>query len=174
MEPVAAWSRNLADDLALVLVHRGGEPGQGAAGSGAPVRRPRRSSALPLKPWELPQFVQAEAKRSGRGVEQDAARLLVEAVGHDLRSLAAGVAQLLADAEQRSVDVAEVRRYFGGRAEVTSFAVADAVLAGRTGAALEQLRWAMSTGVAPVLVTSALATGVRGLGRLLTRSGRPP
>ncbi len=68
----------------------------------------------------------------------------------------------------RSSTVAEVRRYFGGRAEVTSFAVADAVLAGRTGVALEQLRWAMSTGVAPVLVTSALATGVRGLGRLIT------
>ena len=78
------------------------------------------------------------------------------------------MAQLLADAEQDTVTATEVRRYFGGRAEVTSFAVADAVLAGRTGAAMEQLRWAMSTGVAPVLVTSALATGVRGLSRLLT------
>ena len=51
---------------------------------------------------------------------------------------------------------------------MTSFAVADAALAGRTGVAMEQLRWALSTGVAPVLVTSALASGLRGLGKLIT------
>ena len=101
IEPVAALAAEPADDLALVLVHRGGQPGQGAAGPAAASRRPRRSNAPPLKPWELPQFVQAEAKRAGGAIEQDAARLLVEAVGHDLRALAAGVAQLLADAEQQ-------------------------------------------------------------------------
>ena len=82
-------------------------------------------------------------------------------------SLAAAVAQLLADSESGSISGAQVRRYFGGRAEVTSFAVADATLSGRTGVAMEQLRWALSTGVAPVLVTSAFASGVRGLGRLI-------
>ena len=46
--------------------------------------------------------------------------------------------------------------------------VADAALAGRTGVAMEQLRWAMATGVAPVLITSALASGIRGLGKLIT------
>ena len=65
-----------------------------------------------------------------------------------------------------------MRRYFGGRAEVTSFAVADEALAGRATRAMEQLRWALSTGVAPVLVTSALASGLRGLGKLQgNRSG---
>jgi len=46
--------------------------------------------------------------------------------------------------------------------------VADAALAGRTGVAMEQLRWALATGVAPVLITSALASGIRGLGKLIT------
>ena len=46
--------------------------------------------------------------------------------------------------------------------------MADAALAGRTGVAMEQLRWALATGVAPVLITSALASGVRGLGKLIT------
>jgi DNA polymerase III subunit delta len=169
-EPLAGLVADPAEDLALVLVHRGGNRGK------ALLDRLRKSAGETVecaapKPWELPQFVQAEAKRSGGRLEQDAARLLVEAVGHDLRALAAGVAQLLADTEHDSVTVEEVRRYFGGRAEVTSFAVADAVLAGRTSTALEQLRWAMATGVAPVLVTSALASGVRGLGRLLTAPG---
>lgn len=170
VEPVATLAADPNDELALMLVHRGGNRGK------ALLDRLRKSSAetidcAALKPWELPQFVLAEAKRGGGQLEADAARMLVDAVGHDLRALAAGVAQLLADSEQPVVTVVEVRRYFGGRAEVTSFAVADAVLAGRTSAALEQLRWAMATGVAPVLVTSALASGVRGLGRLLTAPG---
>ena len=99
---------------------------------------------------------------------QAAASALVDAVGHDLRALAAAVAQLHSDSEGGPITVDQVRRYFGGRSEVTSFAVADAALAGRTGVAMEQLRWALATGVAPVLITSALASGVRGLGKLIT------
>jgi DNA polymerase-3 subunit delta len=33
---------------------------------------------------------------------------------------------------------------------------------------MEQLRWAMTTGVAPVLITSALASGLRSIGKLIT------
>ena len=120
-----------------------------------------------VKSWELPQFVSREVRRLGGSADSEAPALLVEAVGHDLRALAAAVSQLLADSETASITASQVRRYFGGRAEVTSFAVADATLAGRTGVAMEQLRWALSTGVAPVLVTSAFASGVRGLGRLI-------
>jgi DNA polymerase-3 subunit delta len=54
---------------------------------------------------------------------------------------------------------------------VTSFVVADAALGGRTGVAMEQLRWALATGVAPVLITSAMASGIRGLGKLITAGG---
>ena len=62
---------------------------------------------------------------------------------------------------------AAVRRYFGGRAEVTSFAVADDALSGRVDGALGKLRWALSTGVAPVLITSALSNNLRSLGKYL-------
>jgi DNA polymerase-3 subunit delta len=120
-----------------------------------------------VKVWELPQFVTAEVRRAKGSIEPAAAELLVDAVGQDLRTLASAVSQLLADGEG-SVTVALVRQYFGGRADVTSFAVADAALSGRTGVAMEQLRWALSTGVAPVLVTSALASGLRGLGRMVS------
>jgi DNA polymerase-3 subunit delta len=58
-----------------------------------------------------------------------------------------------------------VRRYFGGRAEAKSFAVADAAFWGRRRAALEELRWAIDGGTAPVLVTSAFAGSARGLAR---------
>jgi DNA polymerase-3 subunit delta len=168
---------NLADakisDLVVIAVHRGGPKGKGLLqklkSAGAEVI----DCAL-VKTWELPHFVSAEAKRADSSIDAGAASALVDAVGHDLRALAAAVAQLVSDGEGTSITADQVRRYFGGRAEVTSFAVADAALSGRTGAAMEQLRWALATGVAPVLITSALASGIRGLGKLITAgSGQP-
>ena len=154
-------------DLAVITVHSGGLKGKGLLdklkSTGVEV-----IECAAVKPWELPQFVSGEAKRAGSSIDAAAASALVDAVGHDLRALAAGVAQLLSDGEGGPITVDQVRRYFGGRSEVTSFAVADATLAGRTGVAMEQLRWALATGVAPVLITSALASGVRGLGKLIT------
>ena len=49
------------------------------------------------KPWELPQFVSAEVKRAGSSIDAGAASALVDAVGHDLRALAAAVTQLISD-----------------------------------------------------------------------------
>ena len=164
-DDVLALARSPLDDLALVLVHGGGQKGKGLLGK-LKAAKADVVDAPAVKPWELPQFVSAEARRAGAGIEPGAAQSLVDAVGHDLRSLAAAVSQLVSDGEGGPLTEAQVRRYFGGRSEVTSFAVADAALAGRTGVAMEQLRWAIATGVAPVLVTSALASGLRGLGKL--------
>jgi DNA polymerase-3 subunit delta len=154
-------------DLAVIAVHRGVPKGKA-------LLEKLKSAGIEViecpapKPWELPQFVSAEVKRAGKSIDAGAATALVDAVGHDLRALAAAVAQLLSDGEGGPITVDHVNRYFGGRSEVTSFAVADAALAGRPGVAMEQLRWALATGVAPVLITSALASGIRGLGKLIT------
>lgn len=154
-------------DLAVLVVHGGGPRGKGLLdklrAQGVDV-----VDCPAVKAWELPQFVSAEAKRSGVSIDSGASQALVDAVGHDLRALAAAVRQLVADGQGGPVIAEQVRQYFGGRSDVTSFAVADAALAGRTGLAMEQLRWALATGVAPVLVTSALAAGVRGLGKLIS------
>jgi len=167
-------------DLALIVVHRGVQKGSGQKGSGQKGRglldKLKSAGAeviecAAVKTWELPQFVSKEAKQAGSSIDAGAAAALVDAVGHDLRTLAAAVTQLVSDGEGGPITADQVRRYFGGRAELTSFAVADATLAGRTGVAMEQLRWALATGVAPVLITSALASGVRGLGKLITAGG---
>lgn len=152
-------------DLALVLLHAGGAKGRGLIDKLKKAKVPVVEAAAP-KPRELVPFVTNEVRRCGGRIETEAAQLLVDAVGHDLRSLAGAADQLVADGDGGEIDTGLVRRYFGGRAEVTSFAVADEAFAGRTTRAMEQLRWALSTGVAPVLVTSALAAGLRGLGKL--------
>ena len=163
---VGELAKGVDADLALVLVHNGAARNKKLVDA-IKAAKAEVVECPSVKTWELPQFVSREVRRLGGSVDSEAPALLVEAVGHDLRALAAAVSQLLADSETASISASQVRRYFGGRAEVTSFAVADATLSGRTGVAMEQLRWALSTGVAPVLVTSAFASGVRGLGRLV-------
>ncbi len=151
------------EDTVLVVAHPGGAKGR------AWVDKLRRAPAVRtvpcdrLKPRDLPVFVTAEVRAAGGRATGDAPAALVDAVGSDLRTLAAAAAQLVADAPDARVTGAVVAEYFAGRSEVSSFAVADAALAGRTGQALERLRWALGSGVAPVLVSSALAASVRRL-----------
>ena len=108
-------------------------------------------------------------------MDAGAGEALVDAVGSDLRSLTAALRQLAADHEGQTVTAEIARRYFSGRAEVTSFAVVADVLAGRAGRALERLRWALGTGTAPPLITGSLAGSLRGLGKYLElrRAGLP-
>lgn len=80
------------------------------------------------------------------------------------------MSQLVADVEG-TIDEVVVGRYYTGRAEASSFTVADRAVEGRAAEALEALRWSLSTGVAPVLITSALAQGVRAIGKLSSARG---
>ncbi|NHB83811.1 DNA polymerase III subunit delta [Tessaracoccus sp. HDW20] len=138
-------AKNPPTDLCLVLVHQGGNKGKGLIDK-LKKAKVRTETVAGLKPWELPRFVAEEARRLKIRMSADAAGELVAAVGNDLRALAAAVAQLAADSDQGQIDADLIRRYFAGRAEVTSFAVADAVLAANATLAMERLRWALGTG----------------------------
>ena len=85
-------------DLAMILVHGGGAKGKALIdklkSAGADV-----IECAAVKTWELPQFVSAEVKQAGSSIEAGAAAALVDAVGHDLRALAAAVTQLISDGE---------------------------------------------------------------------------
>lgn len=169
---LVAMAGRPSPDLALALVHPGGVKGK------ALIDRLKKArvglvECPAIKPWDLPQFVSAEARRQQGRLDVATAAALVDAVGTDPRSLVAAVRQLLDDTPDRVITEPAIRRYFGGRAEVTSFAVADDVMSGRSDGALGKLRWALSNGVAPVLVTSALSNNLRGLGKYLdTRDAR--
>ncbi|HET9128389.1 MAG TPA: DNA polymerase III subunit delta [Propionibacteriaceae bacterium] len=151
-------------DLCLVLVHGGGTKAKSLVDA---LRKAgvERVEAAPIKAWEVPGFAVQEARHQRLPLDQEAAQALVDAVGADLRTIVGAIAQLKSDAGGQTVTAAFVTRYFAGRAEVTSFAVTDEVLRQRRDAALEKLRWALGTGVAPVLVTSAVAASLRALGK---------
>jgi len=168
---LAAYAANPAPDVALILTHAGGAKGKellaGVKAAGAQVIECPKVTRFA----ERLDFIRAEFRRAGRRADDAAARALLDAVGSDLRELAAACDQLAADADSEDrVDEALVARYFRGRAEATGFAVADRAVEGHLAQALEQLRWALATGVSPVLICSALATGVRLLGRVSSAS----
>ena len=160
-----------AEDVALVLVHGGGAKGSGVLAKLRKLPAVAEHKSAELRPSEFPQFVAAEVKTHGSRIDREAADALVQAVGQDLRSLAAAAHQLTSDFPGESIGIETVKKYFGGRAEAKSFAVADAAFSGRRQAALEELRWALDGGTPPVLVTSAFAGGARGLARY---HGAPP
>jgi DNA polymerase-3 subunit delta len=159
------------EDVALVLVHGGGAKGSGVLTKLRKLATVTEHKSAELRPSEFPQFVATEVKAHGSRIDREAADALVQAVGQDLRSLAAAAHQLTSDFPSESIGIETVKKYFGGRAEAKSFAVADAAFSGRRQAALEELRWALDGGTPPVLVTSAFAGGARGLARY---KGAPP
>jgi DNA polymerase III subunit delta len=110
-------------------------------------------------------FVRQEFRAAGRTADDSGVRALIDALGSDLRELAAACAQLAADTTG-VIDQALVSTYYRGRAEASGFSVADRAVEGRLAEALELLRWALAVGVSPVLITSGLAQGVRLLGRV--------
>jgi DNA polymerase-3 subunit delta len=95
-------------------------------------------------------------------------------VGSDLRELASACS-LLVDDVNGVIDEAVVERYHGGRVEVTGFKVADAAIEGRAADALRLLRHALATGVDPVPINAALASGLRTLVKVgsAARGSRP-
>ena len=155
------------EEVALVLVHGGGQKGSGVLTRLRKLDGVTEVKTVELKASEYPSFVAAQVQEAGGRIEPSAAVALVQAVGQDLRALAAAASQLVSDFPATTLGDDQVKQYFGGRAEAKSFAVADAAFAGRRSQALEELRWALDAGTAPVLVTSAFAGSARGLARYL-------
>ncbi|HYG92914.1 MAG TPA: DNA polymerase III subunit delta [Nocardioides sp.] len=152
-----------AEDVALVLVHGGGPKGSGVLARLRKLGTVTEVKSEEIKPWELPRFVVGEVRRLGASIDKEAAEVLVAAVGADLRSLSAACDQLAHDFPGERLDEEKVRRYFGGRAEVKNYEIADAMLAGQRELALRELRWSLESGTAPVYILSAVAGQLRSL-----------
>ncbi|GAA4403804.1 DNA polymerase III subunit delta [Fodinibacter luteus] len=159
---LAALSVDPEPDLTLVVLHKSGTRGKkvldtlrgsGARVIDAPAIRTDRDKA---------DFAAHEFRRARRKATGEAVHALVEAVGKDLRELAAACQQLIDDTHG-VIDEQVVLTYHGGKVEATGFRVADAALAGDTGEALRLLRHAIAVGVDPVPIVAVLAQQVRQL-----------
>jgi DNA polymerase III subunit delta len=154
-----------AAEVHLVITHSGGARNKSLLASLKGEGVSRIDCPVVRRFGERLDFLRAEFGRAGRKADDAGLAALVEAVGTDLRQLAAACSQLSSDTTG-VISQQVVSRYYRGRAEATGFTVADRAMEGKLAEALEQLRWALSTGVSPVLISSALAQGVRALGRV--------
>lgn len=163
VDGLLGYAADPADDVALVLVHGGGPKGSGVLTKLRKLPTVTEVKSGEIKPWEMSGFAVSEARRRGAGLDKQAAEVLVVAVGHDLRSLAAAVDQLVSDFPGERIDEDKVGRYFGGRAEVKNYEIADAMLAGDRALALQELRWSIESGTSEVYILSAVAAQLRSL-----------
>jgi DNA polymerase-3 subunit delta len=154
-----------AEGTVIVLQHAGGAKGKALLDAARKAKALEIGCAKLTRPDERAEFVRAEVQRSGGRIGPEAVQVLLDAVGSDLRELAAVAAQLVSDSGG-DVGVDIVRAFHRGRAEVSGFAVSDLAVVGRSGPALEALRFALSVGVPHVVIADALADGVRSVARV--------
>ena len=173
---VLAYAKDPVPEICLVVLHAGGGKGKallaGLAALTGPGGGRRVEAGRITKAGERRDLVRMELRADGRQVAEDAVTTLLDAVGNDLRELCAAAGQLLSDTDG-PITAEVVRRYHRGRAESSGFAIADKAVDGDLAGALELLRWGHSTGLAPVLVTSALASTLRSVA-MVASAGRQP
>ena len=164
-EEIAALAAGPPAGVTLVITHAGGAKGKALLASltrgGASVVECPKVTRIS----DRMAFIRAEFRAAGRRIDEGGVRALIDAIGSDLREIASACAQLAADTTG-AIDQTVVARYYRGRADASGFTVADRAVEGRLAEALELVRWALAVGVSPVLISSALAQGVRLIGRV--------
>ena len=166
-EEVSSYLENSDEGVHLVLWHKGGVKGKSLLDKIKKANPTLVSAEAIKKDGDKAEFVRAEFARSGRKISAGAITALIDALGSDMRELAGACSQLSADVEaSKTIDEKDVEKFQQGRVETTGFDVADAVLEGKVEAALVSLRQALSTGVDPVLIVSALASSIRTMAKV--------
>ncbi|MGV9799186.1 DNA polymerase III subunit delta [Mycobacterium sp. NPDC003449] len=169
---IAAAAADLPPGTALVVLHSGGGRAKALADQLKKLGAQVHPCARITKPAERADFVRGEFRRLRAKVSDDTVSVVLDAVGSNIRELAAVCSQLVADTDGQ-VDAAAVRRYHSGKAEVKGFDIADKAVLGDAAGAAEALRWAMLSGEPHVVLADALAEAVHTIARVGPLSGDP-
>jgi len=172
VELIASAAAELPPGTSLVIVHSGGGRAKALADRIRKLDAEVHQCAKITKPAERADFVRAEFRSFKVKADDDAITALLDAVGSDIRELAAACSQLVADTGG-TINEAAVRRYHSGKAEVSGFEIADKAVAGDVAGSAEALRWAMMQGVPHVVLADALAEAIHAIARVGPLSGDP-
>ena len=121
----------------------------------------------PPKPWETAAWVVRYAKSLGRQVRQDAAELLVDTLGTDLRELASAIETL--SISGAPITPKAVAEHFQGH-ETALYTLLDDVLARDRPNALRNLQALLRAGDHPLVVHAALVKQFRSLAAVSGRA----
>ncbi|MBN3453903.1 DNA polymerase III subunit delta [Mycobacterium sp. DSM 3803] len=169
---IASAAADLPPGTVLVVIHAGGGRAKALADQLKKLGAQVHPCARITKAGERADFVRREFRSLRAKVSDDTVNAVLDAVGSNLRELAAVCSQLVADTGGE-VDVAAVRRYYSGKAEVKGFDIADKAVVGDVAGAAEALRWAMLSGEPQVVLADALAEAVHSIARVGPLSGDP-
>jgi len=169
---IAAAAADLPPGTMLVVVHSGGGRAKALADQLKKLGAEVHPCAKITKPTERAEFVRREFRELRVKVSDDVVTAVLDAVGSDLRELAAACSQLVADTGGH-VDPVAVRRYHSGKAEVKGYEIAEKAVTGDVAGAAEALRWAMMSGEPQVVLADALAEAVHAIARIGPLSGDP-
>jgi DNA polymerase-3 subunit delta len=165
LEEALAYVARPNPDAMVIFRHGGGTRGKKLLDALKAAKAHQVNAGALRSDRDKEAFVAAEFRRFERTFHPETLRALVQAVGLDLRELASAVKQVAADTVGR-VTPEMVERYYGDRLETTAFKVADAAATGQTGEALRLARYAMGSGLDPVVLISALASRLRVLAKV--------
>ena len=169
---IASAAADLPAEMVLVVVHSGGGRAKNLVNELKSLGAQVHTCARITKMGERRDFVRGEFRSLRVSVDDETLTALLDAVGSDIRELAAACSQLVADTAGQ-VNVAAVRRYHSGKAEVKGFDIADMAVTGDIEGAAEALRWAMMRGEPLVVLADALAEAIHAIGRVGPLSGDP-
>ncbi len=169
---IATAAADLPPGTMLVVVHSGGGRAKALADQLKKFGAEVHPCAKIVKAADRADFLRKEFRGHKVKVTDDTVTAMLDAVGSDIRELAAACSQLVADTAGE-VDAAAVRRYHSGKAEVKGFDIADKAVTGDVAGAAEALRWAMLSGEPQVVLADALAEAVHTIARVAPLSGDP-
>ncbi|TGB45269.1 DNA polymerase III subunit delta [Mycolicibacterium peregrinum] len=169
---IASAAADLPPGTVLCVIHSGGGRAKALADQLKKLGAQVHPCAKISKPAERADFVRAEFRQLRVKVSDDTVTAVLDAVGSNIRELAAVCSQLVADTAGQ-VDAVAVRRYHSGKAEVKGFDIADKAVTGDVAGAAEALRLAMLAGEPQVVLADALAEAVHTIARVGPLSGDP-
>ncbi len=114
-----------------------------------------------LKGTQLAQWITQRVKKAGGSISPQAVSLLGRFVGNDLWTMSNEVDKLVSFADGRRIEEEDVREVVSYAQEANIFAMIDAVLEFRVGAAQELLQQLFKQGAAPAQVLVMLSRQVR-------------
>ncbi len=126
---IAGAAADLPPGTMLVVVHSGGGRAKALADQLKKLGAEVHPCAKIAKAADRADFVRREFRSHKVKVTDDTVTAVLDAVGSDIRELAAACSQLVADTAGE-VDAAAVRRYHSGKAEVKGFDIADKAVTG--------------------------------------------
>jgi DNA polymerase III subunit delta len=119
-----------------------------------------KNFALLNKP-QLNQWIEQRVTGAGGSISPNALGLLVKFVGNDLWTMAGEVDKLAQFAAGRRIEEADVKTVVSDAQEANVFAMVDAVMESRVGAAQELLQQQFRQGAAPAQLLTMIARQVR-------------